>query len=323
MSEFKLIERIRNLFARQQQACRYPAVLGIGDDAAVLAVPADKHLLVTTDTLVSGVHFFAEDKPADIAVKALAVSLSDLAAMGAEPAWFFLAVTLPSQDPEWWDQFSQGLLEMATAAGIQLAGGDTTQGPLSVNITAMGLVQQGQALRRDGAKPGDLVLVSGQPGLAALALQQKLAGKIAHPQALLALQRPQPRLALGQTLLRLASACVDVSDGLAADLGHILVASDCGAEVYLDSLPQSAAFDGLDETQRWALQLSGGDDYELCFTAPPEHEQAVMNLQQKAGVAVHVIGRITAARGLKLLQPNGEEFSLGRSGYEHFAGARA
>jgi len=320
MSEFKLIEQIRNLFALQQQACEYPAVLGIGDDAAVLAVPAGKHLLVTTDTLVSGVHFFADDKPANIAVKALAVSLSDLAAMGAEPAWFFLAVTLPSQDPEWWEEFSRGLLEIATAAGIQLAGGDTTQGPLSINITAMGLVQQGQALRRDGAKPGDLVLVSGHPGLAALALQQRLAGKSPDPQALLALHRPQPRLALGRALVGLASACIDVSDGLAADLGHILDASDCGAEIFLDRLPQSAAFDGLSASQKWALQLSGGDDYELCFTVPPEHQQAVMNLQQQAGVAVHVIGRITAVKGLKLLQPNGEEFSLGRSGYEHFAG---
>ncbi len=320
MSEFKLIAQLQNRFALQQQFCNYPAVLGIGDDAAVLAVPPGKHVLVTTDTLVCGVHFLADDKPADIAAKALAVSLSDLAAMGAEPAWFFLAITLPQQDPQWWDDFSQGLLEMATASGIQLTGGDTTQGPLSVNITAMGLVEQGTALRRDGANPGDLVLVSGQPGLAALALQQKLAGKQSQPDALKALQRPEPRLALGRALLGLASACIDVSDGLAADLGHILDASNCGAEVFLDQLPKPVALSNLSSEQRWTLQLAGGDDYELCFTLPPEHEPAVLNLQKQVGVAVQVIGRITSANGLRLTQVDGSAFSLANSGYQHFSG---
>jgi len=283
-----------------------------------LAVPHDKHLLVTTDTLVSGIHFFADDAAVDIGAKALAVSLSDLAAMGAEPAWFFLAISLPQQDTEWWDAFCKGLSETAKSAGIQLAGGDTTQGPLSINITAMGLVEQGKALRRDGAKPGDLVLVSGCTGLAALALQQKLAGEEPHPEALRALLRPEPRLALGKALLDYATACIDVSDGLAADLGHILKASDCGAEIFLQQLPQHPALSRLSTASQWTLQLAGGDDYELCFTVPSQHEQALLKLQNEAGVAVHVIGRITSAAGLKLIQPDGEEFELDQKGYEHF-----
>lgn len=319
MSEFQLIARLQRLFDQHQQSCKHPAVLGIGDDAAVLAVPDGKHLLVTTDTLVSGTHFFADDAPADIAAKSLAVSLSDLAAMGAEPAWFFLAISLPQKNTDWWDDFCRGLLEMASAAGIQLAGGDTTQGPLSVNITAMGLVEQGKALRRDGAKPRDLVLVSGRPGLAALALKQKLEGKKTHPESLRALLRPEPRLALGQALSRYATACIDVSDGLAADLGHILKASACGAEIYLDCLPQHAALSSLKTEQRWTLQLAGGDDYELCFTIPQQHEEDVMKLQSQAGVTVQLIGRITEAVGLKLIQPDGKEFALDRSGYEHFS----
>ncbi len=319
MSEFSLIARLQSLFDQHQQSCKHPAVLGIGDDAAVLDVPQGKHLLVTTDTLVSGVHFFADDAPADIAAKALAVNLSDLAAMGAEPAWFFLAISLPQEDTQWWDDFCKGLAEMAMAVGIQLAGGDTTQGPLSVNITAMGLVDKGKALGRDGAKPGDLVLVSGRPGLAALALRQKLAGQNPYPEALNALLRPVPRLALGQALTGYASACIDVSDGLAADLGHILKASECGAEIFLDQLPRHAALSSLIPEQQWLLQLAGGDDYELCFTVPPQYQRALLNLQDQAGVAVQVIGTITESAGLKLIQPDGQEFALDHSGYQHFA----
>ncbi len=319
MSEFALIARLQQRFAAHARSCKYKPVLGMGDDAAVLAVPDGKHLLVTMDTLVSGIHFFADDKPADIAAKALAVNLSDLAAMGAEPAWFFLAISLPGQDLAWWDDFSTGLLDMATSGDIQLAGGDTTHGPLSVTITAMGLTEQGSALRRDGARPGDRVVVSGQPGLAAFALQQKLAHREVSPEVIRPLIRPEPRLALGQALRGLASACIDVSDGLAADLGHILKASDCGAELLLKDLPKPAALAEFDTAARWKLQLSGGDDYELCFTLPPEHEAVLPELQKQSGVALHIIGKITAAGGLKLLQQDGQEFRLDSSGYEHFS----
>lgn len=208
---------------------------------------------------------------------------------------------------------------MAHIGAIQLAGGDTTRGPLSVTITAMGLTGQGQALRRDGARPGDSVVVSGHPGLAALALQQKLANTEINPDAWKALMRPQPRLALGQALRGMASACIDVSDGLAADLGHILQASACGAELSLEDLPRSAALGGIDVATRWKLQLSGGDDYELCFTLPPEHVPALSELQKRSGVVLHVIGKIVAGSGLKLLQNSGQEFQLNSSGYEHFS----
>lgn len=319
MNEFQLIAELQSRFAEQKDDLPYAPVLGMGDDAAVLAVPQGMHLVVTTDTLVSEVHFRANDSADDIAAKALAVNLSDLAAMGAEPAWFFLSLALPEIDPKWCSKFANGLFEMATTARIHLAGGDTTRGPLTITITAMGLVEHGKALRRDGAKPGELIVVSGQPGLAALALQQETTGEVVHPEARQALKRPQPRLSLGRELVGKASACVDISDGLAADLGHILKASGCGAEIMLEQLPKAAAFSALDKENRWALQLSGGDDYELCFTLPQHHKQQLEDMQQRSGVALQVIGETTAGSGLKLLQEDGQEHSLPRAGYDHFA----
>lgn len=323
MTEFQLIAQLQNRFAAHAHSMPFAPVLGIGDDAAVLAVPEGKHLVVTTDTLVSGVHFFAADPADAIAAKALAVNLSDLAAMGAEPAWFFLTISLPEIDTQWCDEFASGLLEMATSGRIQLAGGDTTQGPLSITITAMGLVGQGKALRRDGAKPGELIVVSGQPGLAALALRQEMAGKPVLPEARQALKHPQPRLALGQELVGKASACIDISDGLAADLGHILKASACGAEIMLGQLPEAAAFGELDAETRRSLQLGGGDDYELCFTLPQQFRHELSAIGQAAGVALQVIGETTAGSGLKLWQADGQEYVLQRGGYEHFAGKPA
>ncbi|MDZ4728699.1 MAG: thiamine-phosphate kinase [Xanthomonadales bacterium] len=319
MSEFEFIARLQRRFDAHARSCKHAPVLGIGDDAAVLDIPNGSQVVVTTDTLVSAVHFFADDQPADIAAKALAASLSDLAAMGAEPAWFFLAVSLPQADLAWWDDFATGLLGMAQVGAIQLAGGDTTRGPLSITITAMGLVEEGKALRRDGARPGDLVVVSGQPGLAALALQQIQAGESAASEAEQALKRPQPRLTLGRVLIGQASACVDVSDGLMADLGHILKASECAAEIRLEQLARPAAMSGLDDATAWNLQLAGGDDYELCFTLPQQLEQGLSELQQKSGVALHVIGSIVAGSGVKLLRNDGQEFILNRSSYEHFS----
>ncbi len=319
MSEFDLIAHLQQRFKAHARSGSHLPAVGIGDDAAVLNVPDDRQVVVTTDTLVSDVHFFSNDSPADIAAKSLAVSLSDLAAMGAEPAWFFLAISLPQPDLNWWDDFTTGLLEMATTGAIQLAGGDTTRGPLSITITAMGLVETGQALRRDGAKAGDLIVVSGQPGLAALALQCIQAGKAPTPEAATALKRPRPRLALGQALIGQATACIDVSDGLLADLGHILKASACGAEIKLGQLPRIAAMSYLDDAAIWNLQLAGGDDYELCFTLPPERQPGLPGLVKQSGVALHVIGTVVAGSGLKLLRDDGEEFQLERLGYEHFS----
>jgi thiamine-monophosphate kinase len=319
MKEFELIDHLQHRFAAHAQSCPHAPVLGMGDDAAILAVPQGRQLVVSTDTLVSDVHFFATDSASDIAAKSLAVNLSDLAAMGAEPAWFFLAISLPEIDSAWCDEFATGLLEMAEYGRIQLAGGDTTRGPLSMTVTVMGLVDEGKALRRDGAHPGELVVVSGQPGLAALALQQRKSGETSDATALLALKRPQPRLALGQALLGKASACIDVSDGLVADLRHILRASGCGAEIRLEQLPQHPAFAGLDANARWALQLGGGDDYELCFVLPRQHEPELRVLQEQLGLGLHVIGETTIGDGLKILQAGGREYALQHDGFEHFS----
>jgi thiamine-monophosphate kinase len=318
MSEFELIDILKGKFSGHAQSCDYPAVLGIGDDAAVLSVPEGKQLVVSTDTLVSDVHFFADTAASDIAAKSLAVSLSDLASMGAEPAWFFLAISLPDIDLGWWEGFCDGLLQTAQDAKIDLAGGDTTRGPLSITITAMGLVDPGRALRRDGAQPGDLVFVSGTPGLAACALRQRLAGNTATERAVNALNRPQARLALGKALSGLATACIDVSDGLAADLGHLLAASGCGAELFTRQLPRLDELSHLDDDNRWAMQLGGGDDYELCFTLPGTCAGRLPALVEQAGTELHAIGKIVVGSGLKVLQDDGQEWTVPNSGFDHF-----
>ena len=266
MSEFDLIrqlhERINGVDGRGSSAC----VVGIGDDGAVLDIPQDRQLVVTTDTLVEGVHFLDTTDAQSLGHKALAVNLSDLASMGAQPAWFFLALTLPALDPSWLESFARGMGDLARSAGVVLAGGDTTSGPLSITITAMGLVEPGMALTRNGARNGDLVVVSGQLGDAAHALAIVKAGGVPGPASRAALECPEPRLRLGLLLRGLATSCIDISDGLAADLGHILEASAVGAEIDIDLLPGSASLVGLSEGQRRQMQICGGDDYELCFT---------------------------------------------------------
>lgn len=236
MAEFDLIARIR-----QRVVLRDDVVLGIGDDGALLAPPPGQLLAVTMDTLNAGVHFPPETAPADIGWKALAVNLSDLAAMGAEPAWCTLSLTLPRADTAFVDGFCDGFLALAAQHGVALVGGDTTRGPLSVSITAHGFVPAGAALRRDGARIGDEVWVSGSLGDAAGALRQWQAGAPMAPALRDRLDRPTPRVALGQALRGLASACIDISDGLLADLTHICRASGVGAEVDIDALPASDA----------------------------------------------------------------------------------
>ena len=231
VSEFDLIRRLQEIICIKPSVSRPGPVVGIGDDGAVLALPANSQLVVSTDTLVENVHFLCESSATDLGHKALAVNLSDLAAMGAEPAWFFLALTLPEIQPDWLEDFAQGMAGLAEDAGIQLAGGDVTSGPLSITITVLGLVESGQALRRTGARAGDLIVVSGTLGDAALALQAIAAGGSPDTVSGVALNRPIPRLELGLQLRGLASSCIDVSDGLLADLGHILLASGKGAEI--------------------------------------------------------------------------------------------
>lgn len=318
MSEFELIDRLRARINGGRKNRLPPGSIGIGDDAAVLGVDAGRQLVVTTDTLVSGVHFPRDAEPADIGHKALAVNLSDLAAMGAEPAWFFLALTLPAADGDWVDAFAAGMGALAVRTEVILAGGDTTSGPLSITITALGTVPVGEALLRGTARAKDLVVVSGTPGLAALALQRLQRKLPVDAAAWEAFARPEPRLQLGQALRRRASACIDISDGLAADLGHIASASQLGAELLLDRLPSAPAMHQLERDQLWDLQLGGGDDYELCFTLPPALERELPALAAAGGTELTIIGRMTAAAGLRYTTPDGTGFAPSRAGYDHF-----
>jgi thiamine-monophosphate kinase len=325
MAEFDLIELIR---ARATSGA--DVVLGIGDDAALLRVPGGHELVVTADTLNEGVHFPVDCAPADLGWKALAVNLSDLASMGARPAWCTLSLSLPRADAGWLSAFLDGFLELAAAHRIALVGGDTTRGPLSVAVTAMGLVESGAALRRDRARVGDDVWVSGTLGDAAAALV--LGGHVPSPSggpapavdastgAWLAgrLQRPLPRVAAGRALLGLARACVDVSDGLLADLGHLCGRSGVGAELAIAALPASAALHAAFGEQRHALQAAGGDDYELCFTAAPTLREAVALALEQAGVEGTRIGRIVAGAGVRALAADGTPWQAPRAGYEHF-----
>lgn len=320
MPEFDLIRQLQRVICVDSSPGLLPVpVIGIGDDGAVLALPDDTQLVVTTDTLVEGIHFSRGNSPFDLGHKALAVNLSDLAAMGAEPAWFFLAITLPSHDSEWLNQFAQGMAELAAKSGIQLAGGDTTSGPLSITITALGLIPTGQALRRSDANTGDLVVVSGSLGGAAYALQQMKSGRSPDPHCRTALDKPVPRLELGRRLRGLATSCIDVSDGFLADLGHILQASAKGAEIELEQLPFSASLEPLKDSERLPLLTTGGDDYELCFTIPPGRYSELKVIEKELNIRLTVTGQIAAKPGLRCKTADGQIYQPTGKGYEHFS----
>ena len=317
-AEFSLIDRIR-----ERAGSRSDVLLGIGDDAAVLQVPEGQNLIVSTDTLVAGVHFPEDTAPPDIGWKSLAVNLSDLAAMGATPAWVTLALTMPGADMEWLDGFLDGFCELADEFGVALVGGDTTRGPLSITIGAHGFAPAGLALRRDGAGFNDDIWVTGTLGDAAGALRQWQAQGLLSSKLRYRLDRPTPRISAGIALRDLASAAIDLSDGLVADLGHVLQRSGVGAELDLGRLPTSRtlAEHFPDEHARWRLQLSGGDDYELCFTAAPAHALAIEQALAACDTPGTVVGRITAGNGLRMTTPDGAEFIVGaRAGFEHFEG---
>jgi thiamine-monophosphate kinase len=313
LGEFDLIARIR---ARVLQ--RGDVVLGIGDDAALLQPPPGRQLAVTTDTLNNGVHFPVGTSPADVGWKALAVNLSDLAAMGAEPAWCTLSLSLPEADPVWIDAFIDGFLDLARQHGVALMGGDTTRGPLSISVTAMGFVEPGRALRRDGARVGDEIWVTGTLGDAAGGLLQRESGGDSALRS--RLDRPTPRVAAGRAVAGIANAAVDVSDGLLADLGHICERSEVGAEIELASLPASPALlKAFDVKQCWSLQATGGDDYELCFTASPSGHDDLLRLCESVGVSITRIGRIVSGSGVVAYDANGHVWQPPRPGYDHFA----
>jgi thiamine-monophosphate kinase len=315
VAEFDLIARIRD-----RVATRGDVVLGIGDDAALLQPPAGMQLAVAMDTLNGGVHFPPGTAAADIGWKALAVNLSDLAAMGATPAWCALSLSLPDADAGFVDGFLDGFVELARRHDVALVGGDTTRGPLSICVAVHGFVEPGAALRRDGAQAGDAVWASGTLGDAAAALEQWQAGGNSDARLRERLNRPTPRIALGRALRGIATACIDVSDGLLADLRHVCAASGVGAEVDVDALPASAALcAAFADDARRTLQATGGDDYELCFTAPAGRQADVLEAAASAGVAVARIGRIVAGEGVAVHSAGGAAWSAPAAGWIHFA----
>ncbi|HRY15954.1 MAG TPA: thiamine-phosphate kinase [Candidatus Competibacteraceae bacterium] len=319
-SEFALIDR----YFAAHDVRRPDVVLGIGDDCALLVPPSGQQLAVTMDTLIADVHFFAAADPEGIGHKALAVNLSDLAAMGATPAWATLALTLPQVDEKWLDAFCRGLFTLANRHEVQLVGGDTTHGPATViTLQAHGFVPPDRALRRDGARPGDHIYVTGTPGDAGLALAAAFGKATVTDQYAdylrLRLERPEPRIAQGLTLRGIANAVIDLSDGLAQDLGHILERSQVGAWLEVDQLPLSPALlASLDRNTAIATALAGGDDYELCFTVPPERIRQLEQLAMHWDCHCTPIGIITAESDLRLLQADGSAFRLERPGYDHF-----
>lgn len=318
MSEFDLIASLQQMICLPEDDEVTGCTVGIGDDGAVLEISPQHELVVCTDTLVEGVHF-PQDTPSEaIGHKALAVNLSDLAAMGAQPTFFLLALTLPAEDPVWLESFARGMARLARQAHIQLAGGDTSCGPLSITITALGTVEKGQALLRKGANPGDLVVVSGTPGAASWALRAMQNGVAPQPSDRAALEYPEPRLQLGRSLIGQATSCIDLSDGLAADLGHILDQSEVGAEIELNRLPCPGSLAEQPDELRWQLQMAGGDDYELCFTVSAHAASQLAEISGSCGLALTTIGTIVQQPGLVLKTGEGKVFELNSSGYQHF-----
>lgn len=316
-SEFDLIER----YFASLTPLGEGVVQGPGDDCARVRVPAETELAVSVDTLVEAVHFPAGTDAADIGWKSLACGLSDLAAMAAMPAWCTLALTVPAADETWIARFAEGFGAIAREYDIALIGGDVTRGPLSVTVQVAGHIPAGQALTRGGAGIGDGIYVSGTPGEAAAGLARLQAGSATEDDPLVRrLNRPTPRVALGHRLAGLASAGIDVSDGLAADLGHILAASGVGATLDLDALPASqalrAATDEADQLRQWILH--GGDDYELCFCVPPQHEAALPADVPKLGGMTR-IGTIEQEVGLRGARSDAATVTLTSGGYRHFA----
>lgn len=317
MPEFDLIRRLQEIIepeGERKPGCR----LGIGDDAAVLEIPDGRQLVVCTDTLVEGVHFFEGTDPRSIGHKALAVNLSDLAAMGATPGWFLMSLTIPEASLDWLEPFAHSMASIASSAGITLVGGDLTSGELSVCVTAMGLINTDESLTRGGASSGDLVVVSGELGGAAHALRTVREGLQPVENDIKALEYPQPRIELGQRLAGLATACIDLSDGLLADLGHILEQSGVGARIEIDSLPGPESLLSVSPETRRSLQLSGGDDYELCFTVPPSRLGDLREASRAVRTVTTVIGEITEGSGMTLFTRTGEPFEAEDAGYEHF-----
>ena len=320
VGEFELIRRY---FTRPGRSAAGGVVLGVGDDCALLRLQSGMQLAVSCDMLVEGRHFLSTVAPERLGHKALAVNLSDLAACGAEPLAFTLALSLPRGDETFVAALAQGLFALADAHGIELVGGDTTAGPLNLCITVFGQVPPGQALLRSGAQAGDELWVSGTLGDARLALEVfrgrvALAGD-AFERVRRAMELPQPRVALGMALRGVASSAIDLSDGLLGDLGHVLQRSGVAARVDVDVLPRSAELAAQPPALQHECLLAGGDDYELLFTAAPASHDQVLAAARQAGVAVTRCGLITAGSGLRVVDAAGRELELALRGFDHFA----
>ena len=313
LSEFDIIRRF---FRRETSA--QDVVLGIGDDAALLMPAADRLLAVAVDTLVAGRHFPGQTDPVSIGHKALAVNLSDLAAMGAQPRWATLALTLPGVDEAWLSGFAEGFFQLAESFNVDLVGGDTTRGPLSITVQVQGQVEAARALRRDAARPGQHIFVTGTPGDAACALRRLQAGETVEPALLEQLNRPQPRVAFGQALAGVAAAAIDISDGLLADIRHVLEASQCGAQLNVDAIARSPVLQSLDEAAALACQLNGGDDYELCFTVDADRVEAVYRAAEACRLPLSEIGIIEPSPGVRCVRDDGSPFAPAVEGFDHF-----
>ena len=319
MKEFELINR----YFKGRGITRRDVNLGIGDDCALVTVPQNCQLAITTDTLVAGVHFFDDIAPRALGHRVLAVNLSDLAAMGAEPTWVSVALTLPNIDVEWLEEFTEGMHEIAEYFNVQIIGGDTTQGPLSITICAKGIVPEGKALRRSGAKIGDWIYVTGPLGDAGLAIEARKQGLNIAPEHLRYVNQrfdyPTPRVAAGQVLRGYASSAIDISDGLLADLGHIVGMSQVNASINVNNIPTSDAMRAtLERDQQLPFILNYGDDYELLFTVPDSNKSMLEMKLRQYGVDASCIGQIKSGEGQIELMLDGEKLKYDRTGFEHF-----
>ena len=322
-SEFDIIRRYFHA-----EKIRDDIVLGIGDDCALLAPPAGKQLAVTVDTLVAGVHFPHQASPEDIAFKAIAVNLSDLAAMGAQPAWLTLALTMPESNEPWLQAFAHSFHQTAKTFGVELIGGDTTRGPLSITVQATGFVDSNKALRRDAARPGDAIYVTGTLGDAALGLRllkaNLTAGEVSADVDYLhkRLNRPEPRVEFGQAITAYAACAIDISDGLLADLGHIVQASTCGAQLFIEHIPLSNALLAIYRSHAESVDmqsvLSGGDDYELCICLDPNKEGAIMQCAREHKLRLTRVGVITASSTIECVDSKGRVYDYSATGFQHF-----
>ncbi len=320
LSEFELIERY---FTR-----KYPGIiLGAGDDAALVQPGTGMELAISTDMLVSGRHFFADADPQKLGYKAMAINLSDMAAMGATPRWVVLSLALPDSivaaHKQWLQAFADGFYELAQAHQVALVGGDTTGGPLNICATILGEVPRSKALRRSGARPGDDIWVSGEIGNAALALAHEQGRLILEPgeraHCMAALQLPVPRVMLGQRLIGLAHSAIDISDGLLADLGHVLECSNVGGVICTNEIHCSSAMKRyLSQQVGFEYLLAGGDDYEICFTAPESGRAMMQILSEELEIPLARIGKIVKGKGLLVLDGDGRTVNMETRGYDHF-----